>query len=63
MKKLAITTRKCGILLRKINKSKNINDKKIEYLTENQDNIYETEYIANIFNKFVSSIGSKLAKK
>ena len=31
--------------------------------TDNLNNIYQTEYIAEIFNKFFSSIGSKLAKE
>ena len=48
---------------RKINKTKNKNDKKIDYLNENQNNIPQTECIAESFNKFFSSIGSKLAKE
>ena len=48
---------------REINKKKNKNVKKIDYLTENQNNISQTECIAESFNKFFSSIGSKLPKE
>ena len=44
---------------RKINETKNKNDKKIDY----QNNISQTECIAESFNKFFSSISSKLAKE
>ena len=48
---------------RKSNKTKNKYDKKIDYLTDNLNNIYQTEYIAETFNKFLSCIGSKLTKE